>query len=91
MSTYDIFFTFVYLINSDNFTYEETLNYCEEIKKSVNAWTFDKDSRKVLGGQIISNIDLTHKIICFPTDTVYGVGASIYDVDAIKKIYIAIH
>ena len=32
MSTYDIFFTFVYLINSDNSTYEETLNYCEEIK-----------------------------------------------------------
>lgn len=31
--------------------------------------------------------DLVGKIICFPTDTVYGVGALFNDVDAIKKIY----
>ena len=47
MSTYDIFVTFLYLFNSDNFSYEETLKYCEEVKKSVAVWTFDKDSRKL--------------------------------------------
>lgn len=30
---------------------------------------------------------LKGKIVCFPTDTVYGIGALIDDVDAIKKIY----
>ena len=47
MSTYDIFVTFLYLFNSDIFSYEETLKYCEEVKKSVAVWTFDKDSRKL--------------------------------------------
>ena len=47
MSTYEIFTTFVYLLNSDNFSYEETMNYCEETKKAVSAWTFDKDSRRL--------------------------------------------
>ena len=47
MSTYEIFTTFVYLLNSDNFSYEETMNYCEETKKTVSAWTFDKDSRRL--------------------------------------------
>ena len=31
--------------------------------------------------------DIKGKIICFPTDTVYGVGALIDDNDAIDKIY----
>lgn len=35
----------------------------------------------------LSNIDLTHKIICFPTDTVYGIGAIISDIEAVNKIY----
>lgn len=47
MSTYEIFTTFVYLLNSDNFSYEEIMNYCEETKKTVSAWTFDKDSRRL--------------------------------------------
>ena len=45
ISPYDIFVTYVYLINSDNFSYEETIRYCEEVKKSVSAWTFDKKNR----------------------------------------------
>lgn len=32
-------------------------------------------------------LDITGKVICFPTDTVYGVGARITDSDAISKIY----
>lgn len=28
-----------------------------------------------------------NKVIAFPTDTVYGVGASIFDLEAIKRIY----
>ncbi|HHT55361.1 MAG TPA: threonylcarbamoyl-AMP synthase, partial [Acholeplasma sp.] len=28
-----------------------------------------------------------NKIIIFPTDTVYGIGASLYDLDNINKIY----
>lgn len=47
MSTYDIFVTYVYLLNSDNFSYDETVRYCEEVKKAVSGWTFDKDSRKL--------------------------------------------
>ncbi len=35
----------------------------------------------------LKNIDLKGKIICFPTDTVYGVGCKIDDLEAIKKIY----
>lgn len=35
----------------------------------------------------LKNIDLKAKIICFPTDTVYGVGCKIDDLEAIKKIY----
>lgn len=31
--------------------------------------------------------DLKGKLICFPTDTVYGVGAIATDVEACKKIY----
>lgn len=46
-STYDIFLTFLYLFNSENFSYQETLKYCEEIKKDINGWTFDKDGRKL--------------------------------------------
>ena len=33
------------------------------------------------------NKDIKGKVICFPTDTVYGVGASIEDNEAINKIY----
>lgn len=47
MSNYDVFVTFVYLLNSDNFSYDETVNYCEEIKKSVNSWTMDSAGRKL--------------------------------------------
>ena len=32
-------------------------------------------------------IDLKGKIVCFPTDTVYGVGAIVNDEAAIEKIY----
>lgn len=35
----------------------------------------------------LSKIDLTNKIICFPTDTVYGVAARIDDILAVEKIY----
>lgn len=31
--------------------------------------------------------DIRGKVICFPTDTVYGVGAIVNDLDAINKIY----
>lgn len=31
--------------------------------------------------------DITNKVICFPTDTVYGVGAKVSDKVAIDKIY----
>ena len=33
------------------------------------------------------NKDIKGKVICFPTDTVYGVGALIEDNEAINKIY----
>ncbi len=35
----------------------------------------------------LDKINLKGKVIAFPTDTVYGVGACIDDLDAIKKIY----
>ena len=35
----------------------------------------------------IRKINLKGKVICFPTDTVYGVGALIEDEEAINKIY----
>ena len=31
--------------------------------------------------------DIKGKVVCFPTDTVYGVGALIDDIDGINKIY----
>ena len=27
------------------------------------------------------------KVICYPTDTVYGLGANVYDKNVIKRIY----
>ena len=42
ISPYDIFVTYVYLLNSENFSYEETIKYCEEVKKDISNWTFDK-------------------------------------------------
>ncbi|MFA6889593.1 MAG: L-threonylcarbamoyladenylate synthase [Bacilli bacterium] len=32
-------------------------------------------------------MDITNKVVCFPTDTVYGVGARIIDLDAIDRIF----
>lgn len=32
-------------------------------------------------------LDITNKVICFPTDTVYGVGAKVSDVNAVRRIY----
>lgn len=31
--------------------------------------------------------DITNKVICFPTDTVYGVGAKVDDLSAIQRIF----
>mgnify|MGYP003297145505 CR=1 FL=1 len=33
------------------------------------------------------NIDITGKVVVFPTDTVYGVGCKVDDIEAIHKIY----
>lgn len=35
----------------------------------------------------LSKEDLKGKIVCFPTDTVYGVGCLMNDCEAVKKIY----
>lgn len=42
---------------------------------------------KVTVNELLS-IDLKGKIVCFPTDTVYGVGAIYNDLEAINKIYL---
>jgi hypothetical protein len=47
VSPYEIFVTYLYLLNSENFTYDETIRYCEEVKKAVSSWTFDKDNKKL--------------------------------------------
>ena len=47
MSNYDIFLTFIYVLNSDNFTYSETVGYCEEAKKMINGWTLEKDGKRL--------------------------------------------
>ena len=57
MSNYEIFLTITYLLNSDKFTYDETVGYCEEIKKTVNAWTYEKDARKLNDLQEKTNED----------------------------------
>ena len=33
-------------------------------------------------------LDINGKVVVFPTDTVYGVGCKIDDIDAIHKIYV---
>ena len=38
----------------------------------------------------LSKIDLTNKIICFPTDTVYGVAARIDDILAVLGLVLNI-
>ncbi len=35
----------------------------------------------------LDKIDLKNKVIVFPTDTVYGVGCMIEDIDAVHRIY----
>lgn len=57
MSNYEIFFMFLILVNDNNLSFDETFNYCEEIKKSVNGWTFDKDGRRLAELQNGTNDD----------------------------------
>ena len=42
---------------------------------------------KITVAQLL-NKDLTAKVICFPTDTVYGIGCLYNDLEAIKKIFL---
>lgn len=37
--------------------------------------------------EMLLTLELKGKIICFPTDTIYGVGALFNDIEAINKIY----
>lgn len=48
ISNYDVFLPFLILSNDDLLTYEETINYCEDSKRAINAWTFAKDGDKIL-------------------------------------------
>lgn len=57
MSNYDIFVTFTYLLNSENFSYDETLSYCEEVKRYIMSWTFEKDSKRLDAIQSKTNED----------------------------------
>ena len=57
MSNYDIFVTFTYLLNSEEFSYDETLSYCEEIKKYVVGWSFEKDGKRLDAIQSKTNED----------------------------------
>lgn len=47
MSNFDIFFMFIILINDNTLSFDETLGYCEEIKKSVNSWNYDKNGKQL--------------------------------------------
>lgn len=47
LSNYDVFLPFLILSNDELLTYEETINYCEESKKAINAWTFAKEGEKL--------------------------------------------
>ncbi|MGN1370781.1 MAG: hypothetical protein ACI4XM_00665 [Candidatus Coprovivens sp.] len=47
LSNYDIFVPFLILVNDNKLSFDETLSYCEEVKKSVNSWTYDKDGHRL--------------------------------------------
>lgn len=48
MSNQELFFMYIVLTNDNTLSFEETFNYCEEVKKSVNSWTHDKVSSKLI-------------------------------------------
>lgn len=45
MSNHEIFFMFIILVNDNNLSFDETFGYCEEVKKAVNSWTYDKHGK----------------------------------------------
>ena len=57
MSNHEIFFTFLILTNDNTLSFDETFMYCEEVKKQVNSWTFDKVSNQLLELQNGTNND----------------------------------
>jgi hypothetical protein len=55
MSNSDLFFMYIVLTNDNTLSFEETLKYCEEVKKSVNSWTYDKSATQI--NQIINGLN----------------------------------
>ena len=57
-----------------------------EVKKIMDTKLFHTDDNEIAeAGEILRNGGL----VAFPTETVYGLGASVFDSDADKKIYAA--
>ena len=57
-----------------------------EVKKIMDTKLFHTDDNEIAeAGEILRNGGL----VAFPTETVYGLGASAFDSDAAKKIYAA--
>lgn len=57
MSNFEIFFTFLILTNDNTLSFDETFMYCEEVKKQVNGWTFDKVANQLVEMQNSTNND----------------------------------
>lgn len=58
-SNFEIFFMFLILANDNTLSFEETLAYCEEVKKAINSWTYDKDGHRLHEMQNGTNDDGT--------------------------------
>lgn len=57
MSNHEIFFTFLILTNDNTLSFDESLQFCDEIKKSINGWTFAKDGNRLLELEQATNSD----------------------------------
>lgn len=55
MTNQELFLMFIVLSNDNTLSFEETTKYVEEVKKSVNSWTYDKVSTKI--NQLINGMN----------------------------------
>lgn len=57
ISNFEIFFMFLILTNDNTLSFEETQTYCEEVKKAVNSWSYEKDGHRFIEMQNGTNDD----------------------------------
>lgn len=58
ISNYEVFVVFLNLLNDEkDFSYEEAISHCEEIKRTINSWTYEKNASSLATLERYTNVD----------------------------------